>query len=400
MKWFKKILKTVLYTILALLLLANLFIILSGRFYLYKGISQTYFKGRSGPSIYDRDIFAYSTIKKSDSIFVWKSGKHKIPLNQNEEHFMQSVKSSSFLVFKGEELIHESYWNGHDKNTVSNSFSAAKTFVSLLIGIAWQEGKIKSLDDKAGDYLESFKEKGKDRITIRHLLLMSSGLDWRESGKNPLSENAASYYGTDLYNLVTRQKSIEVPGKRFNYQSGNSQLLAYILEKATGQDLSAYAYDKIWSKIGTEHDAYWSLDTEKGDEKAFCCLYGTSRDFGRLGKLIEQNGVWNGKQIISEAYMKQLFENPSMSTDEGVPNYRYGLHIWTYLGGASPVYYCRGILGQYIISIPAEDLVIVRTGMARKPTVEADKNKYRIGHPSDLFAYISTAKRIAKTVNK
>ena len=239
--------------------------------------------------------------------------------------------------------------------------------------------------------------------------MMSSGLDWQESAKNPLSENAESYYGTDLYGLVTRQHVIEKPGIRFEYQSGNSQLLGYVLEKATQMDLSVYAQKKIWAKIGAEHNAFWSLDEDGGDEKAFCCMYATARDFGRLGKLILQKGKWNGKQIISSAYMNEMLTNPSMTTKEKVPNLRYGLHIWTYLGTKNPVYYCRGILGQYIISIPNENLVIIRLGSKRGkdytiPEKYRGDEKYienhatKLGHPSDLFEIISLGQKLAKDI--
>lgn len=403
----RKLVRITLFTLLFILISANLFIILSGRFYLYKGIANTYLKGKSGPGIYDRDVFAYSTIKRADHIFKWQEKPKKIQLSAADSKFMENLNSSSFLVFRGDSLLVEKYWGIHQKETVTNSFSAAKTFVALLVGIAVEEGKIKNLDEPAGNYLPEFKEGAKSKITIRHLLMMASGLDWEESGKNPLSENAESYYGSDLYGLVTRQKAIEAPGKRFNYQSGNSQLLGFIIEKATGIKLSVYAYQKIWSKIGTEHDAYWSLDKENGDEKAFCCLYGTSRDFGRLGKLILQEGNWNGEQVVPRWFMQEMVKTPDMTTEEGVPNFRYGLHIWTYLGGDSPVYYCRGILGQYIISIPAENLVIVRTGSKRNDNFDIPemyknnqdyirKNEMKVGHPTDLFEYISTAKRMVK----
>ena len=393
-KLIKKVLKRFLQILVLLLIAVNLFVILSGRFYLYKGIYNTYLHGRSGPSIYDRDAFSFKTLKKSDNIYKWIEKGNQLSLSKDDEKFIKDLKGSSFLVFKNDSLVFEKYWNGHQKNSVSNSFSAAKTFVSLLIGIAVGEGKIKSLDEKVSNFIPEFKEKGKNKITIRHLLMMSSGLDWEESGKNPLSENAESYYGTDLYGLVTRQKSIETPGKRFNYQSGNSQILGFIIEKATGKGLSEYAYEKIWSQIGTEHDSYWTLDKENGDEKAFCCLYGTSRDFARLGKLILQNGKWNDKQIVPLEFMKELIHNPSIKTDEGIKNYRYGLHIWTYFGEKNPVYYCRGILGQYIITIPNEKLIIVRTGEKRMKNIVENKNKFKIGHPGDLFRYISIGKKM------
>lgn len=393
MKLFKKISKRFFQFLALILILANLFIILSGRFYLYKGVFNTYFKGRTGPSIYDKDIFAFSTIDKAEKTIHWNV-KSSSKLNLEDEKWLNSLKTSSLLIVKNDSIVLEKYWNGHTKNTVSNSFSAAKTIVSLLIGIALEEGKLKSLDESVSNYIPSFKDDGKEVITIRYLLMMSSGLDWEESGKNPLSENAESYYGTDLWGLVNRQKLVTKPGEKFNYQSGNSQLLGFIIKKATGKSVSEYAEEKIWRKINTENNAFWTLDRENGAEKSFCCLYGTTRDFARIGKLILQKGSWNNKQIISEKYMDDMFHACKMKTDEGIENYRYGLHIWTYFGGENPVYYCRGILGQYIITVPNENLIIVRTGEERMKNVVKSSNKYKIGHPEDLFKYLDLANKI------
>ena len=393
--------------ILSVLILANVFILFTGRTYLYKGIYNTYLQGRTGPSIFDKDVFYNATLHKSPKVFAWKKATHKATLLPQEQADIEKLEISSFLVFHGDTLVFEKYWGQHAQETVTNSFSAAKTLVGLLIGCAIKDGKIKSIDEPVANYIPEFKKDAKRFITIRHLLMMSSGLNWEESGKNPLSHNAASYYGTDLYGLTTNQFAIEKPGKRFEYQSGNSQLLGFIIKKATGKRVSDYASEKIWSKIGTESDAYWSLDKQNGDEKSFCCVYGTSRDFARLGRLIKNNGVWKGEEIIPASYMKAFLSNPEMTTDEHVPNYRYGLHIWTYLGGKHPVYYCRGILGQFIISIPDEDLIIVRTGSIRGKNINLpekyehnkayiEKYKYKFGHPSDLFQYIAIAQRMIK----
>ena len=403
----KKALKYIGILILSLLILANIFILVTGRTYLYKGIYNTYLQGRTGPSIFDKDVFYNKTLKKAPNIFAWKKATQKAVILPEELAKIEKLQISSFLVFHGDTLLFEKYWGDHVQSTVTNSFSAAKTLVGLLIGCAIKDGKIKSMDEPVANYIPEFKKDEKKHITIKHLLMMSSGLNWEESGKNPLSHNAASYYGSDLYGLTTNQYAIEKPGKRFEYQSGNSQLLGFIIKKATGKRVSDYASTKIWSKIGTESDAYWSLDKENGDEKSFCCVYGTSRDFARLGRLIKQNGVWNGQEIIPASYMKDFLSNPKMSTEENVPNYRYGLHIWTYLGGKHPVYYCRGILGQFIITIPDEDLIIVRTGSIRGKNIilpekyehnkaYINKYKYKFGHPSDLFEYIAIAQRMIK----
>jgi len=401
----KKLFKRLIWTIVFLLVSINVFIVVTGRTYLYKGIAYTYLSGETGPTIYDLDKFPSARIKKSLAPFEWKLNKsfNQVKLTESEEKYFENLESKALLVCKNDELLYERYWDEHTSSTLSNSFSAAKTVVSLLVGIAIDQNKIKSLDDKVGDYLPAFKSNGKEKITIRHLLMMSSGLDWEESGKNPLSDNAASYYGDNLYDLVMDQNAIEEPGKRFNYQSGNSQLLGYIVETATGKSLNEYTQINIWDKIGTTEDAYWSLDRKEGDEKAFCCMYASPRDYARLGKLISQFGNWKGKQIVSKKYIQEMFANPKMETEFTKDNYQYGLHIWTYLGGNEPVYYCRGILGQYIISIPTKDIVIVRLGSKRGKKVVLDKSKdnslekqYKAGHPEDLFELISFSERVIK----
>jgi len=410
----KKTFRFIGFLLLAVFITANLFILISGRFYLYKGISYTYLSGKTSPTIYDLNVFENATIKKSKHSQKWKITKkyNSVAISKPNIHLLEKLGTKAVLIFKKDELVFEKYWDGHKKETVSNSFSAAKTVVSLLIGAAYDEGKIKNLDEKVGKYLPDFTVHGKEKITIRHLLMMSSGLDWEESGKNPLSENAESYYGTDLRGLINRQHAIEKPGVRFEYQSGDSQILGYVVEKATGKDLSAYAQEKLWNKIGAENNAFWSLDKLGGDEKSFCCMYATARDYGRLGKLISQRGKWDNQVVISQKYMDEMLSNPKMSTKEGVPNLRYGLHIWTYLGDPkSPVYYCRGILGQYIISIPDRNLVIVRLGSKRGENYEIpkkfehnksyiQKNIAKIGHPVDLFEIIAMGKKIDKELQK
>lgn len=410
-KSFKALKKTgrfLLFLILALFILVNLFILISGRLYIYKGVRYTYLKGQSGPNIYELNVFPYVTLEKATKTDKWIESENyntqNIPVK--DKKYLKDLDTRAFLVFRGDSILYENYSNKHTVNTVSNSFSAAKTVVALLIGIAIEEGKIKSLDEPVGNYIPEFNTLGKEKITIRHLLMMSSGLDWEESSSNPLSENAESYYGTDLHGLVTRQKAIVAPGKKFLYQSGNSQLLGFILEKATGKSVSEYTQEKIWKRIGTEHEAYWSLDKENGDEKAFCCLYATARDFGRLGKLILNEGCWGMDQVVPLWYMREMIKTPHLTTEENVPNKRYGLHIWTYMGGKEPVYYCRGIKGQYIISVPSENLVIVRLGLKRNNNFvipedrKSDKeylrnNEVKIGHPTDFFEYLSLGKKIA-----
>ena len=380
--------------------------ILSGRFYLYKGIANTYLVGEAGPTIYDLDVFPYATIKKGETEKIpIATNYNKYKLSPDERSYLEGLETRAFLVYKGDSLIYEEYWDTHEENTVSNSFSVAKTIVALLISIAVEEGKIKSLDDPVADYIPEFKSGGREIITIRHLLAMASGLDWEESSKNPLSDNAESYYGDHLYSLVTNQKLVTEPGEVFIYQSGNSQLLGFIVEKATGKDLSQYAEEKLWSKLGMQHDAYWNLDKENGDEKAFCCLYSTARDFGRIGQLIHNRGKHKKEQIFPLWFFNEMSSPTGVGTEDGIKNSRYGLHMWTYPDEGGQVNYCRGINGQYIISIPEDDVVIIRVGNKREKNVTLDQKRRsdkeymdeiydKVGHAACLFEYLKIGRKI------
>lgn len=403
----KKIAKGLLIFVLALFVMANLFILFSGRTYLYKGIYNTYLQGKSGPDIYDKDVFLYTNIEPNLQAEAWKKSSmfNRYQLSEAEEKNLAQIGTTSFLVMQADSLIFERYWENHDSIQVSNSFSAAKTVIALLIGIALEEGKIKSLDDSIGKYLPAYRQVGKNKVTIRDLLYMASGLNWEESGKDPFSHNAESYYGSNLLDLVNSLKLVSEPGKIFKYQSGNSQLLGFVLEAATGQNISEYCQNKLWKQIGATSPAHWSLDKEGGDEKAFCCLYATTRDFARVGELILNEGRLGDKQIISEAYMKEMCMPAPLTTEEGIANTRYGMHIWLTTYKGKKVIYCRGILGQYVAAIPEDNLVFVRTGHHRKESytfAEAEKSKKvrtdMIDHPKDFYEMLEIVDKIKLSV--
>jgi len=400
-----------LYTLLTVIIVLNLFILLSGRIYLYSGIMKTYAIGKSGPGIYDLGVFPRTTIDKANKPYLWKNHEriNQFQFDKFERKYHQRLGTKAFLVFKNDTLLFEKYFGTHKKETVSNSFSAAKTVVALLIGIAIEEGKIKSVDEPVGHYLPEFNENGRNDITIRHLLQMAAGFDWEESGSNPISEAAEAYYGDDLYGLVTRQHVVEKPGTKFNYQSGDSQILGFILQKATGKSISEYTEEKLWKPMGAGHQAFWSLDKENGDEKAFCCIYATPRDFSLIGLLLLNEGKMGNQQIVPKWYINEMVKTPALETKENIRNLRYGWHIWTYKNKGNPVYYCRGLKGQYIMAIPSKQLLVVRLGMEREdnfliPESKSTDRKFhqtydeRVGHPIDLFVYLKMAEKIEKEI--
>jgi CubicO group peptidase (beta-lactamase class C family) len=401
----RSILKRLLWGLLALFLGFNIFIAITKRFYFYSALTKTYFIGQTGPDIYDLDLFPYATIKAAPKARVLVESFKNRALEANELSYLQSLQTTSFLVMRQDTILFEYYAPEHDKSTVSNSFSVAKSVVSLLIAIAVDDGFISSIDEPVASYLSEFNNKDMNRITIRHLLTMSSGLAWSESGVNPFSDNAEAYYGTDLRRLVLNKKPIRKPGEVFEYTSMSTQVLAYVLEAATKKPMEDYFQERLWRRIGSENGCFWSKDAEEGDLKAYCCMYLTTRDYARLGLLILNGGKYNNEQIIPKWFMEEAFVPAKLSTLQNETNQRYGLHWWVAPGEGDTLRYARGIKGQYVMIVPSKKLVIVRTGHERTPDIlDADQLKkeqvgpfrHQVGHPSDVFEYLQIAFRLSE----
>jgi CubicO group peptidase (beta-lactamase class C family) len=299
---------------------------------------------------------------------------------------IESYQPIAYLVIQNEEIIFEKYWEGFNENSLSNSFSAAKSIVSLLMGIAIDEGKIESVDDKVGDYLPAYKKGRNKELTIRELLTMSSGLNWDEAYSSPFSMTTKAYYGSDIRELINGLEVVETPGKEFDYLSGNTEVLAMVVQAATGQTISDYTSEKIWKHIGAVNDALWCLDSEDGMEKAYCCFNSNARDFARFGQLILNDGKWNGRQIISDDYIYNATTPATYLIDkedrELVDFYGYQWWIIHYKGYVIP--YMRGILGQYVYVIPGKNAVVVRLGHDRS-------HEYKDHHTLDIYTYLDAA---------
>jgi hypothetical protein len=170
MKYIKKILKWTGILVLVLLLIGNLAIIFTGRYYIYKGIANTYFRGHIRPTIYDLDVFQNRTVEiGAPQAWIEDPQLGTYSISAEQRATVESLNPSSLLVAWGDTLLYEEYWGEHDQNQISNSFSMAKSIVSLLIGVALDEGKIKSLDEPVANYLPEFDDEKKE-ITIRHVL--------------------------------------------------------------------------------------------------------------------------------------------------------------------------------------------------------------------------------------
>lgn len=354
-------------TLLVLVLLAA-WLHMADKNYVYKALYHNL------ADIDDHLIFHQRKIEAPARPIPWAKSRqyNKVQLPLELQQLHEDMESVAFLIIKSDSILYEQYWDGYSEKSLSNSFSVAKSVVSVLVGVALKEGAIKSLDQPVGDFLPEFREGDKSRITLRHLLWMSSGLNWDESYGNPFSMTTEAYYGSDLKKVIRRLEAVEEPGQQFEYKSGDTQILAFVLEAATGMTLAEYAEEKLWKPLGAEHKAEWSVDHVKGNEKAYCCFFSNARDFARIGQLYLNQGVWRGDTIVSPDYVRASLmpsRLPSAATGETTDLYGYQWWLLPDYKGQF-VFYARGILGQYIIVIPEKELVIVHLGRAREPRSE------------------------------
>ncbi len=360
----KKFLRGLLIFLLAVIILFSAYALASGRTYLFPAVIHNF------ADIDDYKIFSNNTVANGQPQSWNLSGNYnKINMPAELTQLLGGIGTIGVVVIKNDSVLFEKYWQGYSDSSYSGSFSMAKSITSLLIGAAIQEGKIKSIEEPVSDFIPEFKEGEKAGVRIVDLLTMSSGSDWDESYSNPLSVTTELYYGSDVYKTATGVHIIKKPGTYHEYKSGDTQLLGLILEKATGQSLSAYASAKLWQPLGAMHPALWSTDKEGGNEKCYCCFNSNAKDFARLGQLMLDSGKWKGNDIIPADYYSKSI-SPNMIPDKnGKPCDYYGFQWWLvpYHKG---VFYARGILGQYIIIIPSKKMVMVRLGQKRGPILK------------------------------
>ena len=357
--------------------------------YLIRAVKTVYLNGETTAFLSDYTEFSNREIKKG-APQPWKISKeyNKVKATEKLAETNAKFKSVAFLIIKKDSIWHESYFENYNKDTKSNSFSMAKSIVTAAMGKAIMEGKIKSLDQKVTDFFPEFAGEFGDKLTVGDLSSMSSGLDWDEKYYSPFSITTRAYFDDDLRKVILGLKITSEPGKEMKYLSGNTQLLAMIIEKATGEHLSDYVSKHFWKPMGAESDALWQTDDPGGIEKAYCCIASNARDFARFGKLYMQKGKWNGEQILDEAFVQKCV-TPRFSD---AMFYGYGWWLSDHLG--KQIYYMQGHLGQYVIVIPEDDLIIVRLGHLRDERADGDF------HRNDFYVYIEEAYKMINSDRK
>lgn len=315
--------------------------------------------------INDHKIFPYRTVEKPEASFhFYKRDTAVVPkeitIGKKDYDFERYIKDNqtvAFMVIRNDTILYENYWSDYDETSIVPSFSVAKSVTSILIGCAIEDGLIQSVDEPITKYIPELKSKEFEKVTIEHLLQMTSGLKFNEGYFNPFGEVATFYYGRNLKKTSYKLKLKRAPGEKFEYVSGNAQLLGLVLEKAlNGKTISDYLEEKLWEPLGMEYDATWSLDQKDGIEKTFCCLNARARDYAKIGRLYLNKGNWNGEQLVPEEWVERSTEIDSSNGSS--KNYQYQWWLPTSNGD----YMAQGILGQYVYVNPKSNVIIVRLG--------------------------------------
>lgn len=336
-------------------------------------------------------------LQKSEKPFHFiEAGGHKTRLKQTLDSILTPTRTYSFLVIRNDSILYENYFGGIKPETKLPSFSVAKAFVSTLVGIALDEGKIKSLDDPITTYLPELKKRDPnlEKVTIQHLLDMRSGIKSLETANSPFSNVIKLSFGQNVTKIALKSKTEKTPGEK-DYKNLNTQLLGLIVERATRQKLQDYLQTKIWTPLQMESNASWNTDARK-TVRAFCCINATTRDFAKLGRLYLCQGQWNGQQIVSTAWVRACSDptimekyngyknqwwsrqstrsfrdstealkfsqaTPYPSVVNGLPGRNGGGRFYR-VAFRTPAYYAAGVLNQFVFVHPTKKLVIVRLG--------------------------------------
>ena len=353
-----KILKWVGFILASLLVIAFIYLFVSGKDFLIKGVYVTYLHGHKTAYLDDYRFFDNQVIE-TGTPQPWPKSKeyNTVALTDSLRLIHLHQKSVAYLIIHQDSLWFEEYYDGYSDSSKSNSFSMAKSMVSALLGKAIETGHVKSLNQKVRDFVPELIGPYADSLRLLDLVSMSSGMKWDESYYDPFSITTRLYFDSDILGAIEEMPIINRPGQSFAYKSGDTQILGIALQRATKKSLAELLSQYFWKPMGAEHPALWQVDSRKnGIAKAYCCVASNARDFARFGKLYLQHGKWDNVQLLDSAYIQKSVQ----PTFKDSPEYGYGWWIGNYK--EKQYYYMDGHLGQYVIVIPDDQLIIVRLG--------------------------------------
>lgn len=270
-----------------------------------------------------------------------------------DEYFTRQ-NVAGLLVIKNGKIAFERYGLGNTEDSLWVSFSVAKSVVSMLVGVAIQDGYIKNVDEKVTDYLPRLKGSSYDQATIRNIMQMSSGVVWNEDYADPQSDVATVDWNTlSLYESLGSKTRDSVPGEVFNYNTAETNLVGTLLRSAIGNNLATYLSENIWQPFGMEADANWQLTEPGGGEFGGCCISATLRDYGRIGLFALHNTLHDGRLADGTRMLPEKWMQESTSPSKGFAGYGY---LWWLTESGN--FAATGIFGQGIHINPGERVVI------------------------------------------
>lgn len=293
----------------------------------------------------------------------------------SSEEFLAGTHTSALLVLRDGEIRAERYWLTGGRDVQWISWSVAKSFVSALVGIALDEGHIRSTADPISDYIAVEPGSAYDGVAIKHVLQMSSGARWNEDYNDPTSDvhrlAAAMAGAISLDTFVATMVRESEPGTVCRYNSGDTQALGALLVHATKRSLADYMREKLVERLGFESDSYWLVDGV-GMEMAFAGLNMTARDFAKLGELYRNHGRWNGMQLVPEAWAHASVHADAPYLQPGQPiladhplDLGYGYQWWLPNGDRGE-FAAIGIYNQLVYVDPSRGVTIVK--LSANPT--------------------------------
>ncbi len=318
------------------------------------------------------------TIEAGDNIRELEAGK-PLPKKLDSEagaididEYMADQRLAGLVVLQDGKIRLEEYRMDFGKDDRWTSFSVAKSLVSTLVGAAIKDGFIKSLDDPLTAYIPELKGSGYDGVTVEQLLTMTSGVKWNEDYEDKNSDVARfnttkSKDGVDPVILYMKTLINEVePGTRWQYNTGETNLIGVLVAKATGKSLSEYLSEKVWKPYGMAKDAVWILN-DGGKEIGGCCISATTRDFALFGQFAMNGGMIDGTSVVPEGWYTKA---GAKQADIGQPGAGYGYQWWTFDDGS---FAAQGIFGQGIFIDPKRKLVIAGNGNWPRATPDDKK---------------------------
>jgi CubicO group peptidase (beta-lactamase class C family) len=304
--------------------------------------------------------------------------------------FLADMETTGLVVLKDDRLVFERYWLGNDETTQAASWSVGKSFVSALVGIAIDERAISSIDDDVARYAPELKGGAYDGVRLKDVLQTSSGVKWNEDYSDPESDI------NRWLRLLAEGGSIDAfaassvrgcdPGTLSRYNTTDTHVLGMVVRGATQRSLTEYLREKLWDPLGAEADAFWVVDST-GVEVAGGGLNATLRDYARLGVLYLNGGVWNGRQIVSEDWVKASVtpDAPHLMPRPGSSG--YGYQWW--IPDSSGAYTAIGVYNQFVWIDPASRTVIAKTSAFRRYAADLRAESYRVSDHFALFRAIA-----------